>query len=459
MARWHSCNVLQSGADARRLWQFDARNGDFKLNREQTAPADGTLPGHLVNKSWRSLWQPRLNVAWLSSDNVFLRVVHLPLSSVEETLAMVELQLEKVSPIPVTQVVWSIHKMPQAADNLQTLIVVLVERKTVEEFLGSLEGQGYLADRLELGVLDQLQATPVTEDGAWIYPGAWGGHNTALVAWWYDGVLQNLNFITLPLAENRAAGLKEQLAQMTWAGELEGWLTSPPAWHLVADGATAAEWEPGLRQATEDQITVSAPLTSAELAALTARRAAQTDTKANLLPAEFATRYRQQFVDRLWIRGLAALGVLYAIVVAIYFAALSVQTYRVGKVESQVKATSLEYTNAMQMRARYEVLKDRQDLKFAALDCWKAVAELLPETVTLDAFNLVEGRRLTLNGTALADQRREVLDFVEAMRKAKVNAKELFDQSKDPGFSQTVNPGGATVRWSFVLELIQTETQ
>ncbi len=459
MARWHSCNVLQSGADARRLWQFDARNGEFKLSREQTAAADGMLPGHLVNKSWRSLWQPRLNVAWLSPESVFLRVVHLPQSSVEETLAMVELQLEKVSPIPVTQVVWSIQKLPAAAENLQTLIVVLAERKAVEEFLGQLEGQGYLADRLELSVLDQLQATPVTEDGAWIYAGAWGGHHTALVAWWYGGVLQNLNFITLPLAEDRAAGLQEQLAQMSWAGELEGWLTSPPAWHLVADDATAAEWEPGLRQVTDDQLTISAPLPPAELAALTAQRAASTDAKASLLPAEFATRYRQQFVDRLWIRGLAALGVLYAIVVAIYFAALSVQTYRVGKVESQVKATSLEYTNAMQMRARYEVLKDRQDLKFAALDCWKAVAELLPETVTLDAFNLVEGRRLTLNGTAPADQRREVLDFVEAMRKATVRSKELFDQSKDPGFSQTVNPGGATVRWSFVLELIQTETQ
>lgn len=459
MARWHSCNVLQSSADARRLWQFDARNGDFKLSREQTTTADGALPGHLVNKSWRSLWQPRLNVAWLPPESVFLRVVHLPASNFEETLAMVELQLEKVSPIPVTQVVWSIHRMPQAAENLQTLIVVLAERKAVEEFLGRLEGQGYLADRLELGVLDQLQATPVTEDGAWIYPGAWGGHNTALAAWWYGGVLQNLNFLTLPLAEDRAAGLKEQLAQMSWAGELEGWLTSPPAWHLVADDATAAEWEPGLRQAAGDRVVVSAPLNPPELAALTARRAAQTDTKTNLLPAEFATRYRQQFVDRLWMRGLGALGVLYAIVIAIYFAALSVQTYRVGKVESQVKATSLEYTNAMQMRARYDVLKDRQDLKFAALDCWKAVAELLPETVTMDAFNLVEGRRLTLNGTAPADQRREVLDFVEAMRKATVNSKELFDQSKDPGISQTVNPGGATVRWSFVLELIHTDAK
>ena len=65
----------------------------------------------------------------------------------------------------------------------------------VEEFLGQLEGQGYLADRLELPALDQLQATPITDDGAWIYPEASGGQNMALVAWWYGGVLQNLDLI------------------------------------------------------------------------------------------------------------------------------------------------------------------------------------------------------------------------------------------------------------------------
>ena len=35
--RWYSCNVLEAGNEARRLWQFDARSEQFKLNREQTA--------------------------------------------------------------------------------------------------------------------------------------------------------------------------------------------------------------------------------------------------------------------------------------------------------------------------------------------------------------------------------------------------------------------------------------
>ena len=75
-----------------------------------------------------------------------------------------------------------------------------------------------------------------------------GGQNAALVAWWFGGALRNLSFVTLPPAGDRAENLKTQLAQLAWAGELEGWLTAPPKWHLVADPANAAEWENALRE-------------------------------------------------------------------------------------------------------------------------------------------------------------------------------------------------------------------
>ena len=173
MARWNSCNVLQVAPDANRLWQFDAKGGGFALKREHSGSRDKNLPAGLVAKSWSSLWQPKLNVAWLPPENVFLRVIELPKSSFGETLAMVELQLEKLSPTPVTQIVWTIEILPQAmAENLQTVVVVIAERNDVEEFLGALEGQNFLADRLEAPMLDQLEATPATEDGAWIYPSA-----------------------------------------------------------------------------------------------------------------------------------------------------------------------------------------------------------------------------------------------------------------------------------------------
>jgi len=457
--RWHSCNVLRVGAEARQIWQFDARNGGFVLNREQTSFPGEPLPAGIINKDWRALWQRKLNIAWLGPENVFLRVAQLPRSEFNETLSMVELQLEKLSPMPVAQIVWSIQVLPHAAGNMQTVIVMVASRNLVEEFLGELEGQGYLADRLELPLLDQLQATAISEDGAWIYPEPQAASPTALAAWWYSGVLQNLDIITLPVA-NRSESLKEQLLQMSWAGELEGWLTAPPRWHLVADQSTAALWEPALREAVDQPIEILEPLSTPELAALTARRAARAEPKANLLPAEFSTRYQQQFVDRLWMRALLAVAAIYVFGVLIYGVALGVAAYRTRAVESKVADLGSSYTNALQLRARYEVLKDRQELKFAALNCYNAVAKLMPESITLEQMNFSDGRKLILNGTAPSDRASQVTDFYEAMRKFKKDNEFLFDPSKETDTLKIiVNPGAATVRWDFALELKRTEVQ
>ncbi|MCX6921677.1 MAG: hypothetical protein NT154_00430, partial [Verrucomicrobia bacterium] len=176
-----TCNVLQVSGQGRQIWQFDARGRGFVLNREQTSFGEEPLPAKIVAKDWRSLFQHKLNVAWLPPERVFLRVAQFPASDFDETLSMVELQLEKLSPMPVTQIVWTIHVLPQAEGNLQTVIVMMVSRNEVEEFLGQLEGKGYLADRLELPMLDQVQATSITESGAWIYPEAPGGRNGAVV--------------------------------------------------------------------------------------------------------------------------------------------------------------------------------------------------------------------------------------------------------------------------------------
>lgn len=454
--RWHSCNVLSVGTDARHLWQFDARNEHFNLSREQTARNGEQLPPNLIAKSWSTLFQSKLNVAWLPPENVFLRVAQFPMSTPEETRSMVELQLEKLSLIPVTQALWTMHILPQTGprqgENLQTIIVTIVARDAVEEFLGKLEGQGYMADRLELPMLDQLQATRVSGEGAWVYPDTRGANNRALVAWWYGGALQNLAFLTLERGPNGIASLKDQIVQMTWAGELEGWLTSPPRWHIVADGAE--EWQSALREALDNQpIEVLPPLPAQELAALTAKRAAQSDTNNNLMPPEFATRYQQQFVDRLWGRGLIAALVIYGIGLAIYFVALQVFSYRTAAIQSQAQALGPSYTNSLQLEGMLKVLSERETLRFAALDCWDAVAQTMPTGLQLETMNFTDGTKLGLRGTAPAGEMQSVSDFYDKLRKWEKDGRPLFENNEGgvPGFQ--LNPGGATLTWTFDLNL------
>ncbi len=466
MARWNSCNVLQVAPDANRVWRFDAKGGNFVLDREQKTPVGEPLPSRLVAKSWSSLWQKKLNVAWLPPENVFLRVIELPKSSFEETQAMVELQLEKLSPLPVTQIVWTLHVLPAsaslrhdepaAAGDLQHVVVVIAGRAAVEEFLGKLEKDGYLADRLEAPMLDQLEAAPATADGAWIYAGA-RGKDAALVAWRSKGVLRNLCLMVLPSEVGRAKSLKDQLAQLCWAGEMEGWLTESPQWHLVADPVNAAEWEKLLREALNEPVRVVEPPPPAELAARTARRAASSPGAA-LLPAEFSARYHQQFVDRLWLRGLVTTGILYAIGVVIYFCATTVLNYKTAAVEQQAAGLGGSYTNVLELKARYTVLAQRQQLKYAALDCWKIVAEQMPAGLTLQRSSFADGQKLTLNGVCSPDQIGQISDqgkFYDAVRKAKLAGQDVFEPTAVEPL--VWNQSGNQANWHFTLQLKHSE--
>jgi hypothetical protein len=453
----HACNVLQSGGSNPRLFQFNVRGGHFVFDKEQAAESDKPLPAGAVAKDWRALYQRKLNVAWLPPEQVFLRVAQFPQSDFEETRAMVELQLEKLSPMPVTQIVWSIQVMPQGAGDLQTVIVIIVSRNLVEEFLGKLEGQGFMADRLELPLLDQLQATTVRTDGAWIYPVPSGISQSAVVAWWYGGILRNLDLITMPPG-NRPTALKEQLLQMAWAGEMEGWLDSAPAWHLVADAAEVAIWESPLRTSLEQPLDLLPAKPGPELAGLTAARAARSEAGSNLLPLEYITRYHGQWVDRLWMGSLGAVIGLYVIGVVIYFIALNIADYRTSSVEQQIAGLALDYTNTIQLKQKYAILKDRQELKFASLQCWQRLAELLPEGVNLDGFNFADGRRLSLNGTAPADHVQELYKFEEGMRKAKDEwGQVMFDSARSENLVYRSNPGAATVSWNVSFELNRSE--
>jgi hypothetical protein len=218
----------------------------------------------------------------------------------------------------------------------------------------------------------------------------------------------------------------------------------------------AGEWEAILRAGLNEPVQVIPAPAAVDLAARTAKRATA-DLKANLLPHEFTARYHQQFVDRLWLHGLGYAGVLYALLLAIYFCAVTIQGYQTGKVEAQVSALGGSYTNSMQLAAQYKILSERQQLKYAALDCWKLVAEQLPQTITLQRFGFDSGQRLTLNGNTTEDQMDTLFNFYTTMQKLKANGQFVFDQQNgEPPSPRLI---GNREEWSFSLQLTHPEAE
>jgi len=456
MARWHSANVLQSVGGRKHLWQFSLRGDNFNLSREESKLPTEALPAKLIHKDWQSLYQPRLNAAWLPADKVFLRVVQLPpADTFEETASMVELQLEKVSPLPTAQIVWTFELLAKREGQLQTAIVIIVARGVVEDFLGKLEAEGYLADRLEVPFIDQLLATKVGENGVWIYAGAGADENNCVVAWWYDGVLQNVSLLHLPPAGERGPFLREQIAQMAWAGELEGWITSTPRRFLVATPELAEVWQPLLQEGSEQPVEAVTPQPDSEIARLTARRAAREKSPATLVPPEYTARYRQQFVDRIWMRGVFAVAMLYLFGVFIYLAWVQYVDFKVSKVEVATRSLAGSYTNAIRLKDQVRVMQDQLNLQFAALECYRAVAERIPEGVTLNSLSFQKGKTLTLSGSAPRDALTKINEFSDSLRRSTVKDQPLFKSVSVP--QQTIR--GEEVAWNFTAELAKGESE
>lgn len=451
--RWQSANVVLSTGDRRQLWQFKRSGDKAELSGQRTLAGTSPFPRQVVAKTVRDLWQTRVNIAWLPADQVFLRVVQLPPCEPGEIGSMIEFQIEKLSPLPMAQVVWAYEALPRGGEESQTVVVVIAARAAVEQFLGTLEGAGYSPDRLELPALRGLLATPEKGDGVWIHLHSESGRMVALLAWWAAGRLQHLSLKSLATDGAAPGQLAAFLQQIAWTGEVEGWVPEAPRWHLVADASTAALYEPALRELAAHGLDVHDPSPADRLAALSAAAPAP----ANLIPPEHLTRYRQQFVDRLWMRGLGALGLLYLIAVFAYFVGLNIAQYRKANLERQIANLTASYTNALQLKAKVQILQEQVNLKFAALDCWKAASEALPAELSLTSLTFQRGKKLGLFGTVPADQQRLVTEFNEALGKAAVAGQLLFSQVTTKNIQGAMNQANRPMNWSIECEIRRSD--
>ena len=448
-ARWPVANVLDVRPDhPRRLLHFAVEKQKPQLRSEQPVAEDGTLDQELVGKDWRAAVQKRLNIAWLPADRLYLRALQLPLCDEADLAPMLELQLEKLSPLPVSQVVWTHARLPGGSEGQQTILLAIQPRSGIEEFLGRLETRGFNADRLDFPVIDQLLALQPTGDSAWLLP---LNAQTVLAAWWANGAWQNVSLLGTATPADRAKALRNQIAQIQWAGELEGWLLSEPVWHIVGGPETIHDWEPAVAEALGRSPEPHPALGAVELATRNVERAVRSGNATPLVPSERALSYQQQLNNRLWIGALGAVLGAYVVGVVIYIAALQVVKYQRQRIEAAVKEIAGSYTNAFQMRKRVEVLEQQANLKFAALDAWKTAAVDLPPELQLSWLVISRGKKMTLSGTASSDASTQVIDYNERLAKTTINGQKV--SVSPPDMRQSGAGGAGMLNWNFEVTI------
>jgi len=447
--RWSNCLVADFAEGQTRLWRFGINGNQVQPQGESTVSTASRSP---LKRGWRQLFQPQLNLAWLPPGQVYLRVLRLPAGDDAELGSMLELQLEKISPLPVNQIVWSYERLEAHEGDARTVVVLLATRTSVESHLGQLETAGYLADRLQLPLLDQVVTHPPAGTLTRLHFQSSGPNMHCLTAWWQEGRLESIDLIGVPDTDQGAARLIQHLTQQAWAGEMEGWLKIAPDWELVLDPTQADRWQLPLQQLTGNSCPVRPALAPTELARLSAQRVADHRSQSNLLPPDYTARYRQQFVDRLWMRGLAAVIALYLLGVLGYAATAEYFAYRNERLKRQVTQLSPIYTNALVLRERLRVFQEQATLKYAALDSLLAVSERLPHVLTLETFNFIGGDRVSVRGTVASEDQPKVNEFNADLRRAQVGGQLIFaeDGVQPPKFTLI---SGNIYRWDFTAKL------
>lgn len=453
--------MLAFDGEQQQFWRFTAGKGDLNLADVQTGPAEDPLPAKHVGKTFSDLWSRRLNVVWLPPDRVFYRVLQMPQCDRGELATMLEFQMEKLSPLPPAQTVWTLEVVPTRGmlpPETQTVVVAIAERKLVEELLGRLETKGYVADGIEVASLQQILAAPADVDGVWIYPRLRGEKVSCLVAWWSDGVLQDLTQLTLASASHLNE-LAEHLTCSTWSGEMAGWLVRPPTWHLVAEGDLAANWGTMLGEWLGEPVELLAPLPPANVAVATARHAGRTrpGTPA-LLPEEFAGRYRRDFVDLIWLRALAVGFVVYLMLLVGFVIMAEASKSKKAKLSNDLVPLAKESTNAVQLGEQIVQLQEQVALRNAALDAFRAVSDKLPGEMGLDLFTFSKGEKIVLRGTVPAAMSGKIEEYTEVLKTVTNSVGQLLFQKVHPANFTRIQ-GGATVQWGFTCDFRRKEDE
>jgi hypothetical protein len=88
------------------------------------------------------------------------------------------------------------------------------------------------------------------------------------------------------------------------------------------------------------------------------------------------------------------------------------------------------------------------------LDCYNLTKSILPPGWQLDSFNFQDGKRLSLQGNAPADQVRLLEDVRTNFEKAQTrDGKELFLPSSGQATMRMAEPGMTNFSWSMQFDL------
>lgn len=382
---------LERGKD--KLVSVDTR----RVEAVTTAPVEGDtppsgspdpLPGLIAANAKHLAGSITLGMA---ADQILMRVVKLPAVSDEELGGMVMLQVDKLSPFPVENMVVSYEIMDKGKETC--LVLIAAAKNDVVDVPGKLlAAADIFPSRVDANVLGWWQ---LLKDAGQINKS--GRQIVILLA---DAVPDIIVFQDgIPLAfrclseqgpltdEEFASEIARETANTLMSQEMEH---GPSAHCLISvwhRSDMPVSIEEALRRECPCELTLNSLESIPQGSEGLARRTAQDGQLLDLTPAMWRSAGKEKrFRQRMYVAAGILAGI-WALSVILFVGGMFYQQKKLATLKAEADLTLKPAKEVMDMRRRVAIITRYSDRTYSALECLREVTKLQPEGVDLDSFD------------------------------------------------------------------------
>ncbi len=363
-------------------------------------------------------WPGAIHVG-LPSESLLLRIVNLPNADANEMREMVRLQLDKIAPFPLEEMVFS-HETLAVGQDFSRILMVAARRAAAEDIARALNDARLRPARMDAAVMGWQ---PLLKN-AGAFPE--NGRHANLIVSADESVLwisQNGDPIairalrghdqTVPGADSYR-DMAEEIRHTLMALELEHgpesavslavWHENEPPSEASDAFRTLAGLEPVFRPLSE-----LPPLSEG----LARRAAQQGDGLLDLTPEQWRATEQTQAFRRRFKRTAQLLIGLWTLAMAAVLGGNYWQEARLETVRAEQTAWAEAANEVRDLRARIRMIREYTDTKQSALETLREVVRLLPDGIELTLFDYRKGNSARIGGQA--DSVNQVYDYKTRM--------------------------------------------
>ena len=409
-----------------RIGRLDSGSVDFDFSRT----GDETSVKESVSKLKSGLGRARGGVTLgLPSEEILLRVMDLPSADDEELAGMVELQVDKISPFPVDNMVVSHEKLLENGEN-SIVLAAAVRTELVEEFGRIPNEAGMSVKRVDAQAMGNWRQ--LKEEGRCDTEGLrlFVMMNPVVpeiiaVRHGVPVMFRSVGDITGFGEEDLVLELAAELRNALMSLELEWGQTSPPESICLCTrekeppeklaAGISGEFAGGIKVET----LASMPQVSEGLVRRTVEGA-----KLDLTPKAWTAKGQsRRFKKHVTISACVLFG-LWALTVGGFMGFLQVEKSRLSRLESGMKELREPAMEVREMRDRVQVIDRYMDRTRSLLECLREITVLqpAPPQVELTSFSYQKGKMVRIIGDAVSVEK--VYNF-----SSKLNQSSLFSKT------------------------------